>query len=65
MSAIIAISADAIVSVDSAQRIIVFNEGAEKMFGYAAGEVMGQPLTMLLPERARAIHADHIEEFGR
>ncbi|MGH7625555.1 MAG: PAS domain S-box protein, partial [Gemmatimonadaceae bacterium] len=51
--------------MDSAQRIIVFNEGAEKMFGYAAGEVMGQPLTMLLPERARAIHADHIEEFGR
>ena len=51
--------------MDSAQRIIVFNEGAEKMFGYAAGEVMGQPLTVLLPEHSRAVHAARIEEFGR
>jgi len=51
--------------VDSAQRIIVFNEGAEKMFGYAAAEVMGQPLALLLPERFRGVHAARIEEFGR
>lgn len=51
--------------MDSAQRIIVFNEGAEKMFGYAAAEVMGQPLVLLLPERSRAVHTAHIEEFGR
>jgi len=35
------------------------------MFGYAAAEVMGQPLVLLLPERSRAVHAAHIEEFGR
>jgi PAS domain S-box-containing protein len=63
-SRIIAIAAEAIISVDEAQRIILFNEGAEHIFGYGKDEIMGQPLTVLLPERARGVHEHHVRAFG-
>jgi PAS domain S-box-containing protein len=61
---IISISSDAIVSVDEAQRIIFFNQGAERTFGYPAGQVLGEPLETLIPEPFRADHADHVRGFG-
>jgi PAS domain S-box-containing protein len=63
-SRIIGIAAEAIISVDESQRIILFNEGAENIFGYPEREVMGQPLAVLLPERARAVHEKHVITFG-
>jgi PAS domain S-box-containing protein len=63
-SRIISIAADAIISVDETQRIILFNEGAEHIFGYGKQEIMGQPLTVLLPERVRAAHEKHVRAFG-
>jgi PAS domain S-box-containing protein len=61
---IMSISSDAIVSVDEAQRIVFFNLGAEHTFGYAAGEVVGEPLELLVPEAHRAGHAEHVRAFG-
>jgi PAS domain S-box-containing protein len=63
-SSFLAISADAVIAVDDEQRIIFFNEGAEKIFGWAADEVGGQYLAMLLPERYRANHRGHVQGFG-
>ena len=63
-SSFLAISADAVIAVDEQQRIIFFNEGAEKIFGYTASEVGGQYLAMLLPERFRATHRGHVQGFG-
>ena len=61
---IIAISADAVVCVDDSQHIILFNRGAERIFGYATAEVIGQPLSLLIPTRSRAVHVQHVERFG-
>jgi len=61
---IIASATDAIVAVDEEQRIIVFNGAAEKMFGYRAAGVIGKPLELLIPERFRAQHREHIRHFG-
>jgi PAS domain S-box-containing protein len=61
---ILMVAADAIVSVDAQQRIILFNLAAEKMFGYRAEEVMGQPLSVLIPVVARAGHGRLVEAFG-
>src|SRR5476651_456924 len=41
-SGLLAISADAVIAVDDEQRIIFFNEGAERIFGWNADEVGGQ-----------------------
>ena len=63
LSAILSIAGDAIISVDSEQRITLYNEWAERTFGYMSAEVLGKPLSMLLPERFRAAHARHIQAF--
>ncbi len=63
-SGIVSIAADAIISVDPQQRITVFNEGAEKIFGYRAGEAMGMQLERLIPERFRAAHGEHFKRFA-
>lgn len=55
---------DAIITVDDTQCIRLFNHAAEKMFGWTAGELIGQSLQRLLPERFRAAHARHIPAFG-
>lgn len=59
------IAADAIISVDESRTIILFNRGAEEIFGYAAEEALGQPLELLLPERFRPHHAAHVKGFER
>ncbi len=42
---------EAIISADAQGRIIYFNPGAERSFGYSATEATGQPIKMLVPER--------------
>jgi len=63
-SGILSISPDAIISIDGRQRITMFNNSAEKMFGYLAEEVLGAPLELLIPERIRAVHRLHLEDFA-
>jgi PAS domain S-box-containing protein len=55
---------DAVISVDAAQKIVLYNRAAEKIFGYPATEMRGQPLERLLPERFRPNHAEHVRRFG-
>jgi len=63
-SGILSISADAIISIDESQRIVMFNEGAEKIFGYQKAEMIGAPLGRLIPERFRDSHRKHVERFA-
>jgi PAS domain S-box-containing protein len=56
---------DPIITVDDEQRIVVFNAAAEAAFGYAREDMVGQALEVLLPERLRGAHRDHIERFAR
>jgi PAS domain S-box-containing protein len=55
---------DAIISVDQAQNIVLYNRSAERIFGWPLDKVKGQPLSMLLPERYQASHAHHVAHFG-
>ena len=56
---------DAIISVDEAQRIVLYNPAAEMVFLRPRAAVLGQPLDQLLPERLRSGHRAHVEHFGR
>lgn len=64
-ASILAIAADAVVTVDESYRIIHFNKGAEEIFGWPTADVLGQSLNTLLPERFRAHHNEFIDDFAR
>ncbi|MEO5346648.1 MAG: PAS domain S-box protein [Magnetococcus sp. YQC-9] len=52
---------DAIVSVASDGRIVFWNQAAEKIFGRSRAEVIGQPMSFLVPERFRKSHERGME----
>ncbi|HZW22746.1 PAS domain-containing hybrid sensor histidine kinase/response regulator [Noviherbaspirillum sp.] len=65
LQGILSIADDAIISVDSEQRIILFNQGAERVFGWKAEEIIGKDLNKLLPPRYHEGHGKHMETFDR
>ncbi|HYM00715.1 MAG TPA: histidine kinase dimerization/phosphoacceptor domain -containing protein, partial [Blastocatellia bacterium] len=62
---ILDIAEDAVISLDQDQRIILFNQGAEKIFGYAGRDILGQAIDPLLPQAFRTEHRKWVAEFGR
>ena len=50
---------DAIVIVNVTGRIVLVNSQAEKVFGYLRGDLLAQPVEILLPNRFRAAHLGH------
>jgi adenylate cyclase len=51
---------DAIVSIDAEGDVMLWNPTAAEMFGYSAAEMIGQPLTAIIPERFREGHREGI-----
>lgn len=64
VAAILAIAADAIISLDESLCITLFNDGAAQIFGYSKEEILGQRLDLLIPERMRANHRHHVADFS-
>ncbi|GEM_PF-5119686 len=58
-------SPDALLLADAEGRLSLVNGSAEKIFGYGRGEMLGQPVEMLLPERLRARHVEMREGYVR
>jgi two-component system sensor histidine kinase UhpB len=64
MMGIIRSSMEAIITVDERQNIVIFNPMAERVFGCTAMEAVGASLSRFIPERFRAGHERHVEQFG-
>ena len=58
-------SEDAIVSKTLDGEITSWNRGAERMFGYSADEVIGKPITVIVPPDRRAEEADILTRLRR
>src|SRR5579862_2735225 len=56
---------DAVAAVNQQGVIIQVNSQTEKLFGYTRGELIGQRIEMLVPERQRPQHDQHRDEFHR
>ena len=54
LHAVLEASLDALVVIGADDRMLVFNGSASRMFGYAAQEVIGRDVRMLLPPQQRA-----------
>jgi PAS domain S-box-containing protein len=66
-NALLASSSDAIIATDREGRIVFWNPGAERIFGFAAHETMGQSLDLIIPENLRARHWEgfrHVIQTG-
>lgn len=55
---------DAIILGDPEGHILSWNKAAKQMFGYTTTEVIGQPLTLLMPERYRQRHAQGLQKVN-
>ena len=62
---IIQVAADAIIVADASGKITLWNAGAERLFGYAAAEVVGQSLDLIIPEAQRTRHWDGYQHVMR
>ncbi|MBW7935134.1 MAG: PAS domain-containing sensor histidine kinase [Gemmatimonadaceae bacterium] len=62
-ASILDIAADAIIVVSSSQHVLHFNQGASQVFGYLPEEMVGRPLSQLMPTRYRGAHGTHVEQF--
>src|SRR5262249_21765399 len=54
--AVVQSETDAVVIADANGRMIFWNQGAQSMFGYSSEEMLGEPLTVIMPERYRTKH---------
>jgi PAS domain S-box-containing protein len=54
-------ASDAIVSADRHGHVVLWNRAAELMFGYAAEDMLGKPLTVLMPDRFHDGHSAAID----
>jgi two-component system, LuxR family, sensor kinase FixL len=61
--AIIQSAVDGIVLIDGRGRIEAFNPGAERLFGYSEGEVLGQNVNVLMPSPYREEHDAYLRRY--
>lgn len=56
---------EGIVTIDEAQRIVMINPAAQRMFRCAASDVLGKNLSVFIPPRLRRSHAAHVRKFDK
>ena len=61
--AVLEASPNAVIAIDAQGRVAYANPQVEATFGYAVGELLGETIEILLPERLGARHVAHRTQF--
>ena len=56
-------ASDAIITIDEHSTILFVNPAAERIFGYTRDEMLGESLTMLMPDHLRHVHRSGLERY--
>ncbi|GHF10689.1 hypothetical protein GCM10017044_00460 [Kordiimonas sediminis] len=64
-SRILELMGEAVVAIDKDHKVCIFNRHAEEVFGYAAKDIIGQNINILLPEQFRAMHHQQVNSFDK
>jgi two-component system, LuxR family, sensor kinase FixL len=62
---IVEAAVDGIIVIDAGGRIEAFNPGAERLFGYQSAEIIGQPVSLLMPAPYRDEHDGYMARYLR
>jgi len=65
LTAVVENSEDAIISIDLDGTICTWNKGAEKILGYQTNEVIGKPITLLIPQKMQEKVQDDLARLKR
>ena len=65
LEGIIQSAMDAIITVDQDQKVVLFNQAAERMFQIPADKAIGESLDRFIPQRFRGAHREHVQAFGK
>ena len=55
--------AEGVVIIDSSGTILLVNTYAGRMFGYPEKDIIGRPHAILVPERLRKVHEEHVARY--
>jgi PAS domain S-box-containing protein len=61
--AVVETASDAVVSIDHTGDILLANHATTKTFGYEPSELIGRPLTILMPEYLRDLHKEGLKRY--
>jgi hypothetical protein len=65
LAAVVESSDDAIISKDLHGIVTAWNRGAERVFGYSAAEIVGQPMVLLFPPDRATEESEILERIAR
>ena len=61
--ALVEASSDGIISMNEKGKITFWNKAVEQMFGYQRAEILGKPVTMLMPKEYKERHREAVRSF--
>lgn len=62
-AALLDAAVDGIIVIDTSGKVLVFNRGAQKLFGYAPDDVLGHNVSILMPDPYEANHDRYLEHY--
>jgi PAS domain S-box-containing protein len=62
---LVATTQDAVVSIDRRGCVVLYNQGAQRIFGYGAEEIIGRKVNVLMAEPYASEHDRYIERYEK